>query len=137
MDQIHVNGVSLEVEVHGSGTPVLLIHGAIIADAFAPLLAEPALTGPYRLIPYHRRGFGGSTHLQAPVSTADQAVDARAVLRQLGVERAHVVGHSYGGAIALQLALDAPEAVHSLALLEPPLLMPPHRYPAAMSSALR
>ncbi len=41
------------------------------------------------------------------------------------IERTHVVGHSYGGAISLQLALDAPQAVHSLALLEPALLMVP------------
>jgi pimeloyl-ACP methyl ester carboxylesterase len=46
-------------------------------------------------------------------------------MRHLGVPCAHVVGHSYGGAIALQLALDAPEAVHSLALLEPALLTVP------------
>jgi pimeloyl-ACP methyl ester carboxylesterase len=43
-------------------------------------------------------------------------------MQYLGVACAHVVGHSYGGTIALQLALDAPEAVHSLALLEPALL---------------
>jgi pimeloyl-ACP methyl ester carboxylesterase len=43
------------------------------------------------------------------------------LLRHLGVERAHVVGHSYGGAVALQLALDAPAVVRSLALLEPAL----------------
>jgi pimeloyl-ACP methyl ester carboxylesterase len=45
------------------------------------------------------------------------------LLRHLGVERAHVVGHSYGGAIALQLALDNPDTVHSLALLEPALMV--------------
>jgi pimeloyl-ACP methyl ester carboxylesterase len=53
------------------------------------------------------------------MSVADQATDARALLQNLGIKRAHVVGHSYGGVVALQLALDAPEMVHSLALLEP------------------
>jgi pimeloyl-ACP methyl ester carboxylesterase len=46
-------------------------------------------------------------------------------LPQLGVQAAHVVGHSYGGAIALQLALDNPALVHTLCLLEPPVLMVP------------
>jgi pimeloyl-ACP methyl ester carboxylesterase len=45
------------------------------------------------------------------------------LLRHLGIERAHVVGHSYGGAVALQLALDSPDVTHSLALLEPALMV--------------
>jgi pimeloyl-ACP methyl ester carboxylesterase len=50
-----------------------------------------------------------------------EAADCRAVLRFLGVERAHCVGQSYGGVVLLQMALDFPDAVHSLALLEPGL----------------
>ena len=50
-----------------------------------------------------------------------QAADARALLRHLGITRAHIAGHSYGAAIALQWALDAPDEVQSLALLEAPL----------------
>jgi pimeloyl-ACP methyl ester carboxylesterase len=57
------------------------------------------------------------------VSVAQQAVDCRALLHHLGVERAHVVGHSYGGIVALQLALETPGVVHSLALLEPGLMV--------------
>lgn len=53
---------------------------------------------------------------------ARQAADALALLRHLRIERAHIVGHSYGGVIALQLALDAPGIVHSLTLLEPALV---------------
>ena len=98
---------------------------AHIADAFAPLLVEPVLTERYQLILYHRRGFAGSTHPDGPLSIAQQAADCRAFMRHLGVPCAHIVGHSYGGAIALQLALDAPEAVHSLALFEPALLTVP------------
>jgi pimeloyl-ACP methyl ester carboxylesterase len=124
-ERAQVNGVELEFQVWGAGEPVLLIHGSILADAYAPLLAEPRLTEQYRLISYHRRGFAGSTHPDGPVGIAQQAADGRALMQRLGVDRAHVVGHSYGGVIALQLALDMPAAVHSLALLEPALMMVP------------
>jgi pimeloyl-ACP methyl ester carboxylesterase len=60
-----------------------------------------------------------------PVSLAQQAVYCRSLMRHLGIERAHVVGHSSSGNIALQLALDAPDAVHSLAVLEPALYSVP------------
>jgi pimeloyl-ACP methyl ester carboxylesterase len=125
MNRAQIEGRALAYEVRGAGAPVVLVHGSHIADAFAPLLVEPVLTEPYRLIRYHRRGFAGSTHPDGPLSIAQQAADCRALMRHLGVPCAHVVGHSYGGAIALQLALDAPEAVHSLALLEPALLTVP------------
>ena len=122
MQRAGVDGAELEFEVTGTGEPVLLIHGAWIAEAYAPLCAEPALNGRYRLVRYHRRGYAGSSPVRAPFSLAQQAADCRALLEHLGIERAHVVGHSSGGVIALRLALDAPEIVHSLVLLEPALL---------------
>jgi pimeloyl-ACP methyl ester carboxylesterase len=117
-DRVRVDGGELEYEVRGMGEPVLLIHGAILADAFIPLLAQPAFTDHYQVIHYHRRGFAGSSRHSGPCSITQQAADARALLDHLTVERAHVVGHSYGGTITLQLALDAPDRVASLALLE-------------------
>jgi pimeloyl-ACP methyl ester carboxylesterase len=125
MNRAQIDGSTLEYEVRGTGEPIVLVHGSHIADAFAPLLAESVLTERYRLILYHRRGFAGSTHPDGPLSIVQQAADCRALMQHLGVSCAHVVGHSYGGAIALQLALDAPPAVHSLALLEPALLTVP------------
>ena len=121
MERIAVDGGELEVRTQGTGEPVLLIHGAGMADAFALLFDEPALA-KYRLILYHRRGFAGSTHHVGPFSLEKQAADARAVLRGVGIDRAHVVGHSYGGATALELALQDGKAVHTLSLLEPALL---------------
>jgi pimeloyl-ACP methyl ester carboxylesterase len=102
---------------------VLFVDGALIAGTFRPLLAEAGLLGRYRPILYHRRGYGGSSRGAGTVSVARQAADCGALLRHLGLERAHVVGHSYGGAIALQLAMDSPGVVHSLALLEPGLMV--------------
>ena len=122
MKRARVDGGELEFEVTGAGEPVVLIHGALIAEAYAPLCAEPALNSRYRLVRIHRRGYAGSSPARAPFSLAEQAADCRALLRHLGIERAHIVGHSSGGVIALRLALDAPEVVHSLVLLEPTLL---------------
>ena len=122
MEQANIDGIRLEYEVSGPGEPVVYIDGALIADTFRPLLAESSLSG-YQFITYHRRGYAGSSPVVGPLSIAQQAADCRALLAHLGVKRAHVVGHSLGGAIALQLALDAPDVVHSLALLEPALMI--------------
>src|SRR5688572_24080219 len=122
MQLARVDGGEIEFVVTGAGEPVLLIHGALIAEAYAPLCAEPALNSRYRLVRIHRRGYAGSSPVRAPFSLAEQAADCRALLRHLGIKRAHIVGHSSGGVIALRLALDAPDVVHSLVLLEPTLL---------------
>jgi pimeloyl-ACP methyl ester carboxylesterase len=124
MENAKVNGVELEYEVVGSGEPVLLIS-PVLADGFLPLLSEPALTDHYQLILYHKRGWVGSTHTPPPVSIADHAADAAAILDHLGVPCAHVAGHSSGAAVAAQLALDHPKTVHTLVLLELSLLSVP------------
>ena len=115
-----VPGGQLEYEVRGDGEPVLFIHGGFIAATFLPVVADPALEG-YRLIRYHRRGYARSTSAGDAFSIEQHAADAAALLRHLGVNRAHVVGHSGGGIVAVQFALDYPDLVHSLALLEPPI----------------
>ena len=119
-----VNGVELEYEVVGSGEPVLLIS-PVLADGFLPLISEPELADRYQLIRYHKRGWVGSTHTASPVSVVDHAADAAALLSHLGVTRAHVAGHSTGGAVAAQLTLEHPETVHTLTLLELSLLSVP------------
>ena len=121
METASVNGVQLEYEVRGSGEPMLLIHGASVAETFAPLMKEPALAR-FKLIRYHRRGYGGSGHPGRVTNFHEQAADAAALLDHLGVAEAHVAGHSYGGLTALCLALDSPAPVHTLLLLEPPML---------------
>ena len=124
MQSANVNGIELEYEVIGAGEPVLLIS-PVIADGFLPLLAEPALADRYQLIRYHKRGWLGSTHTPPPVSIADHAADAAALLDQLGLRPVHIAGHSSGAAVAAQLALDHPEYVHTLMLLEPSLISVP------------
>ena len=117
--------IGVEVEDRGAGEPVVLIHAGVCADWFRGLRDEPALAGAYRVISYHRAGYAGSDRVDGPFSIGQQAEQCRSLLRHLGIVRAHVVGHSSGAAIALQLALDHPDAVHSLALLETALLAVP------------
>jgi pimeloyl-ACP methyl ester carboxylesterase len=125
MKQASINGARIEYEVIGEGEPVLFLHGVLLGDSFRPMLAEPGVGDGHRCILSHRRGYAGSTPGPAEDSIAEAAADARALLDHLGVDRAHVVGHSYGGVVALQLALDAPERVRSLALVEAALLVGP------------
>lgn len=124
MQTANVNGVQLEYEVVGSGEPVLLIS-PVLADGFLPLLSQPALADRYQLIWYHKRGWVGSTHTPPPVSISDHASDAAALLAHLGLPRAHIAGHSSGAAVAAQLAIDHPQTVHTLTLLELSLLSVP------------
>jgi pimeloyl-ACP methyl ester carboxylesterase len=122
MQRASFDGIALAYEGTGAGEPVLFIHGSLIADSFRPLTQEQSLRR-YGLITYHRRGYGGSSRPGHALSIAEQAADARGLLRFLNSGRAHVVGHSFGGAVALQLVLDYPDAVRSLALLEPALML--------------
>jgi pimeloyl-ACP methyl ester carboxylesterase len=124
MKRAKVNGVELEYEVTGSGEPVLLIDPAV-PGAFLPFLTEPALVDRYRLIRYHKRGWGGSTHTTPPVRIQDHTAAAAALLAYLDIPRAHVAGHSSGGVVALQLAAERPDVVHTLALLEPTMFCVP------------
>ena len=124
VEQVAVDEALFKVVIQGSGESVVLIHGAVLADEFAAMAAEPDLRD-YQLIRYHRRGYGGSAGAPGRASVEQDAADCSAMLAALGVERAHVAGRSYGGAVAVQLAVDAPNLVHSLALLEPALLAVP------------
>jgi pimeloyl-ACP methyl ester carboxylesterase len=124
MKRARVNGIELEYEAKGSGDPVLLIS-PVIADGFLPFVSAPTLVDRYQLIRYHRRGWCGSARTTPPVSIRDHAADAAALLEHLGAARSHVAGHSSGGAIAMQLAFERPDLVHTLVLLEPSLFSVP------------
>lgn len=118
-----LNGTILEYETVGVGEPVLLIHGTPVADAFRLMIAEEDLLQRYRFLHYYRRGYARAISKSETWATvADQARDAAELLRHVGIDRAHVVGYDMGGLIALQVALDAPQTVQSLALLEPLLM---------------
>ena len=108
------------ISIAGAGEPVVFVHAGVFADWFGPLMDEPALRR-FQLVSYHRIGYAGSSRVTRSTSIAEQAAQLHLLLAQLGLRRVHLVGHSSGALIAMQLALDAPEAVQTLTLLEPAL----------------
>jgi 3-oxoadipate enol-lactonase len=117
-------GVALNVVEHGSGAPVLLIHG-LAADAEAMAPAAHALAGEARVIAYDRRGYGSSGAPEAYRGTTveEQAEDAAAVLRTLGPGAAVVCGDGFGALVALDVAKRHRALVRAAVLCDPPLLM--------------
>ncbi len=108
------DGGSLHYEVAGDGVPVVLIHGFGLDRAmWEP--QWPVLRQRYRAVRYDLRGYGESTLPDGSYAHVD---DLAALLAFLRAERAHVVGLSMGGRVALQLALDRPSLVRSLTLVD-------------------
>jgi pimeloyl-ACP methyl ester carboxylesterase len=131
MERAAVDGLELEYELRGAGEPVVLIHWGVSATWAEPLLEQRALADRYCLLTYHRAGFGGSSPIEGPVSIADHAAHCRLLMRHLGIERAHIAGHSSSALIALQVALEFPDAVHTLVLMEPARPVPQTELQAA------
>lgn len=121
---VTVPDAQLQVSVWGRGEPLVFIQTALTADELQPIAAASAIDA-YRKILYYRRGYGDSSRIEGARSIAGDARDCVALLHELDITRAHVVGLSYSGAVALQLAADAPEIAHTLTLIEPPPLHTP------------
>ncbi|HUE59750.1 MAG TPA: alpha/beta hydrolase, partial [Acidimicrobiales bacterium] len=105
----------------GQGEPILLVHAGVFGAWFAPLAADSALDG-FRTIRMLRAGYASGPAPAGHVTVADHAAHCAALLDSLGIDRAHILAHSSGCVIALQLALDRPDLVGSLILSEPPLI---------------
>lgn len=109
------DGTELAVTVAGEGPPLLMIPGLgatrVIFDPLVPLL----LTG-FRVLVYDQRGVGASQLTPGPYTTEQLGDDAAAVLDGLEVERAMVLGASFGGMVAQQLAVGHPDRVRALVL---------------------
>jgi esterase len=114
------NGVRLRYEERGDGVPILCIHGAG-SSALVWADAVEKLAGIGRVIAYDRRGCARSERPEPyeRTSIAEQADDAAALLDALGAAPAIVIGRSYGGTIAIDLALRHPDRVRAVVGLEP------------------
>jgi non-heme chloroperoxidase len=117
---ISVNGLSFAYIEEGSGQPVVLVHGSVSDYREWSMQMEP-LARHYHVIAYSRRYHWPNL---APGKDADasverQADDLAAIIRAMGIAPAHIVGHSFGGAVAVNLTLRYPDLVRTLVLAEP------------------
>jgi esterase len=117
--EARVNGIRLHYSEQGSGAPILCIHGGgSTALLWADAVQELARLG--RVIAYDRRGCSRSERPEPYEHTtvAEQADDAAALLDELDASPAVVIGRSYGGAVAIDLALRYPDRVRAMVQLE-------------------
>lgn len=120
MKFLEASGVHTHVESWGAGEPVLLIHGASSSlDVWAPTVV-PLLKDRFHMVGYDRPGMGYTEERPDDADTlAVQARVAAAVIEQSGLKKPIVIAHSWGGAVALRLALDRPDLVGGLVLIAP------------------
>ncbi|HEU4637182.1 MAG TPA: alpha/beta hydrolase [Edaphobacter sp.] len=111
-----VNGLNLYYEIHGTGQPLVLLHGGVSAsEAFGPNLAE--LAKARKVIAVHLQGHGRTKDIDRPLRFESMADDIAALLAYLKIEKADVLGYSLGGGVALQTAIRHPAAVHRLVVV--------------------
>ena len=116
MPQVAINDIDMYYESHGSGPPLLLIGGMAQAVAeMQPLIA--GLAEQCTVIALDNRGAGRTSAPRGPYSIDQMAGDTRALMNHLGIERAHLLGISMGGRIALSMALRHPQRVDRLVLV--------------------
>src|SRR5713101_8802606 len=108
-----VNGINLYYETHGSGRPLILLHGGLgSGEMFGPVL--PALGERHQVIAVDLQGHGRTADIDRPLDVRLMADDVAALIDHLGLEKADVVGYSLGGGVALQTAVKHPNKVRRL-----------------------
>src|SRR5262249_36290597 len=122
MPKIVANGISMHYWQFGKGPNLVMLHGLGGNLAVWHLKMAPELQGQYRITTYDQRGHGYSEVTQDGYTTQELAEDLRSLLDVLGIERAHLVGHSWGGDIALHFALLYPHRVAKIVVIEAGLL---------------
>src|SRR5262249_25743046 len=110
---VDANGVYTYYDEHGSGEPLVLLHGGLVdGDSFAQ--QTPAFAERFRVIVPDRRGHGRTADVEGPISYDVMADDTIAFMDALGTGPAHVVGWSDGGDVGLLVAIKRPDLVRRL-----------------------
>jgi pimeloyl-ACP methyl ester carboxylesterase len=123
LQSVIANGVELHYVEHGEGDPLILVHGGL-SDyrEWGPQMARFA--ADYRVLAYSQRYYYPNQNLPIvpDYTTLVDAADLAALVQALSLGRSHIVGYSSGAYMALAMALDHPELVHTLVLAEPPII---------------
>lgn len=106
-----VNGLKMYYEIHGTGRPLVLLHGAFMSATVYPSLAEGR-----QVIAVDLQGHGRTADIDRPLTFEQMADDTAALLKQLKIEQTDVFGYSMGGKVGLALAIRHPELVRRLAI---------------------
>lgn len=113
MSYAEVNGINLYYEIHGTGEPLILLHGGLgSGEMFAASLA--AFTEGHQVILPDLQGHGRTADVDRPIDYRTMARDIAALIDHLGLEKPDVVGYSLGAGVGLHLAIIAPEKIGRL-----------------------
>jgi pimeloyl-ACP methyl ester carboxylesterase len=108
-----VNGINLYYESHGTGAPLVLLHGGLgSGEMFGPIL--PALAARHQVVLVDLQGHGRTADIDRPLDVQLMADDIAALIDHLDLEEPDVVGYSLGGGVAFQLALRHPEKIRKV-----------------------
>jgi len=114
-----VNGIKLYYEIHGTGKPLILLHGGLGAiEMFGPNL--PALARGRQVVAVDLQGHGRTADIDRPLSVQLMADDIAALIKHLNLTSADIMGYSLGGGVALQTAIRHPEVVRKLVVVSTP-----------------
>ncbi|MGH7312174.1 MAG: alpha/beta fold hydrolase [Candidatus Rokuibacteriota bacterium] len=116
MPKVRVGDIQLNYTLQGSGEPVVLIGGLASGTWQGWAGHIPVLAKEYRVIAFDNRGIGESDAPDVPYTTTMMARDTLGLMDALGLDRAHVIGKSLGGAIGQMMALERPERVRCLVM---------------------
>jgi len=117
MSKTVVNGINIHYQRMGQGPDVVMVHG-IASNLALWLNIQRALLGEFRVTTYDLRGHGYSDAPATGYTSADMADDLNALLNELGIKQTYLVGHSFGGLVALHYTVLHPERVIKLVLAD-------------------
>jgi pimeloyl-ACP methyl ester carboxylesterase len=111
-----VNSLNLYYEIHGSGEPLILLHGGLESTAMLRGIL-PALASGRQVIAVDLQGHGRTADIDRPMSYEAMSDDIAALMQHLGIPKADLMGYSLGGGVALQTAIRHPAAVRRLVVV--------------------